>query len=296
MDKFISMKVFREIIETGSFVSASEKLDLSKAMTSNYLKALEEELGVRLINRTSRKISLTEEGKSYYEHCKDILDNLEEVESSLKSSQASPKGLLRVAIPNWFHFSYFNLGIAKYLEKYPEVILDLSLNDRVVDLVEEGIDIALRVTKEPHSTLIARRICEVKFFIVGSKKYFEKYDKPKRPIDLEKHKFISQNNTKIKKLAIKDGEEILNININNIHSTNSTTMCAQMATTGIGITGLPEFMINEEPYKSNLEIILEEYPLEFKVYLFAVYSNRRYLLPKVRTFIDFMVNWFKNQN
>ncbi|RZK16478.1 MAG: LysR family transcriptional regulator [Flavobacterium sp.] len=127
MDKLLSMKVFKEIIETGSFVAASEKLDISKAMTSNYIKYLEDDLGVRLLNRTSRRISLTNEGKIYYERCREILNEVEETEASLKSSRLIPTGVLKVAVPTWFQFKHFTQGIRKYLEKYPGVTIDFSL-------------------------------------------------------------------------------------------------------------------------------------------------------------------------
>ncbi|MFN4151536.1 MAG: LysR family transcriptional regulator, partial [Candidatus Sericytochromatia bacterium] len=146
MDKLFSCKVFIEIVENNSFVKASEKLNISTAMTSKYLQFLEENLQLRLLNRTNKKISLTEEGKIYFERCKDLINDFEETELSLKGSKSNPKGVLKVALPNWFQFGYFTEGVAKYLEKYPDVIIEFSLNDMIIDLVEEGIDIALRVT------------------------------------------------------------------------------------------------------------------------------------------------------
>lgn len=296
MDTLFSMKVFQQIAELGSFIAASEKLDISKAMTSKHIKHLEEHLGVRLINRTSRRISLTNEGKIYFERCNEIINDLEETEASLKSSNASPKGVLKVAVPNWFQFRHFTNGVKKYQEKYPDVMIDFSLNDRMVDLVEEGIDIALRVTNEPHSNLIARRICKVNFFITGNKTYLDKYGRPKNPYDLKEHKYISQTSTKMKNSLplIYENKEI-SIEMKQIISTNSTALIAQMAASGVGLGLLPEYLISEEPLKNELEIVLPEYTINMNVYLFAVYSSRKFLSPKVRTFIDFMAQWFKNQ-
>jgi len=296
VDKFFSIKVFQQIVSCGSFVLASEKLGISKAMTSNYLKHLENDLGVRLINRTSRRISLTNEGRIYYESCLGIINDLEETELSLKSSTVSPKGLLKVAIPIWFQFQYFTDGIKKYLEQNPRVTIDLSLNDRIVDLVEEGIDIALRATSEPHSHLIARRICKINFFLVGSKNYFQNQTKPKTPEDLSGQKFISHSAIKMKNGIpfIKSGGEIKNVEIPLIVSTNSTNMMAKLAVSGVGLALLPEFLINDPYFKKDLEIILPEYPIKMDIHLFSVYSSKRFLSPKVRTFIDFMVDWFKN--
>lgn len=294
MDKFSTMKVFQQIIDTGSFIAASEKLGISKAMTSTHIRNLEDELGVRLINRTSRKISLTNEGRIYYERCNEILKELEETEASLKSSTARPKGLLRVAIPNWFQFKNFTEAIKKYREKYPEVEIDFSLNDRIVDLVEEGIDLALRVTSEPHSNLIARRIIPIKFCIAGSKEYLDKYGWPKKPEDLTKYEWVQTSHIRLKNgIPLKDGDKIVYLDLKQVITANSTIMISTLGASGAGLVILPELLVKDEIVKNCLEIILPEYPVVIENYLYAVYSSRRYLSPKVRTFIDFMVEWFK---
>jgi DNA-binding transcriptional LysR family regulator len=293
MDTLFSMKVFRQVVEMKSFVSASDKLDISTAMTSKHVKHLEEYLGVRLLNRTSRNLSLTDEGKIYYDSCAEILNELEEAESALKCSSVIPRGVLKVAAPVWFNISNFTDGISQYCEKYPEVIIDFILNDRMVDLVEEGIDIALRVTSEPHSTLIARRISQINFNIVGSPKYLAKHGRPSRPEDLLNHKFIVNNSTKQKNnLYFKCGEEQRHIEVKSVLNTNNTTLISQAAASGIGLAFLPAVLIKDEALVNKLEIVLPE--LSFPpVYLYAVYSSRRFLSPRVRTFIDFMVDWFK---
>jgi DNA-binding transcriptional LysR family regulator len=296
MDKFATMKVFQQIIDTGSFIAASEKLGISKAMTSTHIRNLEDELGVRLINRTSRKISLTNEGRIYYERCREILKEVEETEASLKSSTANPKGLLRVAIPNWFQFKSFTEAIKKYREKYPEVEIDFSLNDRIVDLVEEGIDLALRVTAEPHSNLIARRIIPVSFCIAGSKEYFDKNGRPEKPEDLAKYEWVQTSHIRIKGgIPLKDGDKIVHVEMKQVITANSTIMVATLGASGAGLIILPELLVRDEIIKDCLEVVLPEYPVMVENYLFAVYSSRRYLSPKVRTFIDFMVDWFKKK-
>lgn len=295
MDKFFMMKVFHQIIDTGSFIAASEKLGISKAMTSTHIKNLEDDLSVRLINRSSRKISLTNEGRIYYERCKEILKELEETESSLKSSIVNPKGLLRVAIPSWFQFKNFTQAIKKYHEKYPEVEIEFSLNDRIVDLVEEGIDLALRVTPEPHSNLIARRIIPIKFCIVGSKEYLDKYGRPNNLEDLKKYEWVQTSHIKVKNgIPFQDGDKTVYLDLKQIITANSTIMIATLAASGVGLVILPELLIKDEIVSNCFEQVLPEYSINIENYLYAVYSSRRYLSPKVRTFIDFMVEWFKN--
>lgn len=294
MDILLSMKIFRKVVELNSFVGASEKLDISTAMTSKYIKNLEDHLGVRLLNRTSRRLSLTNEGKIYYDSCTEILNDLEEVESAIKCASVVPTGILKVAVPAWFNFNYFTEGITAYCKKYPEVLLEISLNDRLIDLVEEGIDVALRVTYEPNSNLIARRICNVNFFITGSEKYLETYGTPKSISDFEKHKFINSNHSKQRNsLFYIENEIIKQIDVKPAMITNNTTLILKSALSGLGLAFLPEYLVNEcESIGSatKLKIVLPE--LKFpQHYLFAVYSSRRFLSPKVRTFIDFMVEW-----
>ncbi|MFN4151641.1 MAG: LysR family transcriptional regulator [Candidatus Sericytochromatia bacterium] len=293
MDLFFSIKIFQKVVELNSFSQAGERLDLSTAMTSKYIKGLEEHLGVRLLNRTSRKISLTNEGKIYYERCSEILNELEDVESALKSTSVTPSGLLRITIPSWFGFRKFTEGISKYSEKYPNVTVEILLNDKLYDLVEENIDLALRVVYDPQSSLIAKRICEVKFFIVASKEYLNKYVTPQNILDLKKHKFITQNHTKQKNiLYYKENNQIKNIDLNPSLITDNTIFSLESSLSGMGLAFVPEYLINQEHLKDKVEIVLPDVTFP-EHYLFAVYSSKRFLSPKVRTFIDFISDWMK---
>lgn len=294
MDTLYSMRVFKNVIDLNSFVAASEKLDISTSVTSKHIKYLEEYLDVRLINRTSRRLSLTPEGKIFYDSCIEILNGFDETEASLKSKKITPQGILKVATPVWFINSDFTDAIAAYLKKYPEVVIDISLNDRIVDMVEEGIDVALRVTNEPHSALISRRICEIKFALVGSKKYLKTNGKPKTPFDLNKHKFIVINHTGLKtNFVFKINNQVEQIEVSPTLTCNNTSFAVQASASGIGLALLPELLINEHSKNSDLEIVLSDYAVPNLYFLYAVYSTRRFLSPKVRTFIDFMVDWYK---
>ncbi|MBV8883562.1 MAG: LysR family transcriptional regulator, partial [Chroococcidiopsidaceae cyanobacterium CP_BM_RX_35] len=140
MDTLTSIKVLRQVVESGSFVAAAERLNLSTAMISKHVMHLERNLGVRLLNRTSRHLSLTEAGTLYYEHCREMLDNLDMVEASVRQSAVVARGVLKISAPVWFANPLFTKTLAEYRSRYPDVLLDLNLNDRVVDLVEEGFD------------------------------------------------------------------------------------------------------------------------------------------------------------
>jgi DNA-binding transcriptional LysR family regulator len=294
MDLFFSIKIFQKVVDLNSFSQAAERLNMSTAMTSKYIKSLEEHLGVRLLNRTSRKISLTNEGRIYYERCSEILNDLEDVESALKCTSVIPSGLLRITVPSWFGFKKFTEGISKYSEKYPNVTIELFLNDRIYDLVEENIDVALRVVSDPNSNLIAKRICEVKFFIVASKEYLDKYGRLENINEIKKHKFITLNHVKQKNLlTYKEKNQIKAIDLKSSLITDNTSFSLESAISGMGLAFIPEYLITQELLDTKLEIVLPETILS-EHYLFAVYSSKRFLSPKVRTFIDFMSDWLKD--
>lgn len=292
MNTLFGMKVFQHVVELQSFISASQKLDISPPMITKYIKSLEEHLEVRLLNRTSRRISLTNEGKIYYDSCVEILNEIDQVESALKCRSVIPQGVLKIAVPSWFYFEKFNDSIKEYSNKYPEVSIELYSSDRIVDLVETGIDLALRVTEQPYSSLIAKRINKVSFFIVGSEEYFKTHKKPQDISDLENHTFIVTNNIKENNYInyIENGET-KKVRIKDKYLTNNTMMAANFSNSGLGLTVLPEYIIKEK-YFSNLEIVLPNLYLSNK-YLFTVYSSRKFLSPKVRTFIDFITLKFK---
>lgn len=292
MNTLFGMKVFQYVVELQSFVSASQKLDISPPMITKYIKSLEEHLEVRLLNRTSRRISLTNEGKIYYDSCVEILNEIDQVESALKCRSVIPQGVLKIAVPSWFYFEKFNDSIKEYSNKYPEVSIELYSSDRIIDLVETGIDLALRVTEQPYSSLIAKKINKVNFFIVGSEEYFKTHKKPQNISDLENHTFIVTNNIKENNYInyIENGET-KKVKIKNKYLTNNTMMAANFSNSGLGLTLLPEYIIKEK-YFSNLKMVLPNLHLSNK-YLFTVYSSRKFLSPKVRTFIDFITLKFK---
>src|SRR6267142_50921 len=169
MDTLLSMKVFRQVIESGTFVGAAERLSLSTAMTSKHLMHLEKHLGTRLLNRSSRSLSLTESGKLFFERCKVILEDMEEAESVVGSVSGVPRGTLRVSLPSWTATRQLVEFVATYRQRYPEVVLDLSFEDRVVDIIEEGYDLAIRATlDQPPAGLIARPLRPMPFDIEAS--------------------------------------------------------------------------------------------------------------------------------
>ena len=291
MDTLLSMKVFRQIVESGSFIAAAERLDLSTAMTSKHVMNLERNLGVRLLNRTSKHMSLTEIGKIYYEQCQEILDRLEVVEAAVKRSAVATKGTLKVTAPVWFANPTFTKALAAYRASYPDVLLDLDLNDRKVDLVEEGFDLALRVSSHPDTSLQSRRICPIQFRLVAAPSYLRDHEDLIDASDLSKHVFLSYAYASSEyKLFFSDDDGRGKIAVTASMRSNNTCMLHQAAISGMGLAVLPEWLIGDDLLGGRLEQLQSEYAS--CAYLDAIYTSRRYLSPKVRTFVDFLSDYF----
>src|SRR5262245_57530025 len=208
MDTLTGIKVFRQVVESGSFVAAAERLEVSTASVSKHVMYLEKRLGVRLLNRNSRRLSLTEPGRVYFERCKTILDDLEQTELELGSLNNDPRGTLRITAPSWFAgqkaFAEF---LADYCRRFPEIVLDIALEDRVVDIVAEGYDLALRVTGRVGSRiagpqdfpagLIARRLHSYRWLITASRTYLKQHGTPRSPKDLASHRWVTTGDFEI---------------------------------------------------------------------------------------------------
>ena len=180
MDTLISMQVFRMVAELNSFVAAARRLELSTAMVSKHVMNLEHRLGTRLLNRTSRHVSLTESGALYFAQTLQLLDALEEVENTITKSATIPRGTLKVSGPVWLANPHFISVLADYQKQYPQVILDIDLSGRIVNLVEDGFDLALRASNNPGDNLIAREVATVPFYLVGATDYLDEKGWPDR--------------------------------------------------------------------------------------------------------------------
>src|SRR5438552_9942260 len=190
LDTLTSMKVFREVVDSGSFVAAAARLGLSAPMASKHVAHLERHLGARLLNRTSRRLSMTEAGSVYFEHCREALDTLEMGEGALGQNVQSPRGILKITAPVWCATARFAHMLAAYRLKYPGVVVDMRLENRKIDLAAEGYDLALRATREPSPALIVRPVCEVRFLLVATPSYLQRHGRPKSPRELAQHAAI----------------------------------------------------------------------------------------------------------
>jgi DNA-binding transcriptional LysR family regulator len=288
VDTLTSIRVFRQVVESGSFVAAADRMDLSAAMVSKHVAYVEKRLGVRLLNRNSRTLSLTEPGSVYFERCKTILDDLEATELELGSLGTVPRGTVRVTCPSWFARQLLADSLAEFRRRYPEIVVDVSFEDRRVDLVEEGYDLALRVAPDSSLApgLIARPIRPAPFFIAASREYLKDHGAPKSPEELAGHDFVAVGN--IDALTFTDSKGKVEVPLRVVMRYRSIGGVAHAVAAGIGLAPLPDIVFEEPVFQGVLTPVLTDYPLQEPT-LYAVYVSRRHLPLKIRAFIDFLM-------
>ena len=242
------------------------------------------------MNRNSRTLSLTEPGSVYFERCKIILDDLEATELELGSLGTVPRGTVRVTCPSWFARQLLADNLAVFRRRYPEVVVDMSFEDRRVDLVEEGYDLALRVTRESSLPpgLIARPVRPVPFFIAASREYLKAHGTPKSPEELAHHDFVAIGNIDALSFARSNGK--IEVPLRVVMRYRSAGGVANAVAAGIGLAPLPDIMLEEPAFKGVWTPLLTDYPLQEPIpTLYVVYISRQYLPLKIRAFIDFLM-------
>ena len=292
MDKFQEMQAFRAVVDAGSFVRASDSLAMSKAAVSRQVADLETRLGVRLLHRTTRKLSLTQEGEVFYARCRELLGGLEEAEAEVTARSGEAVGLLKVSAP--VSFGLLNLASlwAGFMQAHPNVSLDVSLADRMVDLVEEGFDVAVRIARLPSSSLVSRKLSSARMVLCASPQYLKRHGTPRHPSELAQHQVVAYA-----LLATGDTWEFegpqgrVSVKVTPRMHSNSGDTCRAVALEHQGLIHQPSFIVAEDLRSGRLVEVLREYSsLELGIY--AVYPTRKHVLPKVRLLIDYLVRSF----
>ena len=293
MHDLSAMAVFAAIAEAGSLTLAAERLSLSKSAVSKQLSRLEERLGARLVNRNTRQVSLTEVGTVYFDFCARILEEAEAAEAAVANLQDAPRGRLRVNAPMSFGTMHLAEALTGFAKAYPEITVDLELTDALVDLVDSGIDVAVRITSMQDSTLIARQLAPARSMLAASPDYLARHGMPQHPRDLRNH------NCMIYTLAphpgswtfrAPDGSSIP-VQVRGTMRSNNGEVLREAAIAGLGILRDPTFISYRAIRDGRLVPLLSDFELpQFGIH--AVYPNRRHLSPKVRAFIDFLDNHF----
>ncbi|MDR3412010.1 MAG: LysR family transcriptional regulator [Formivibrio sp.] len=291
MDRIAAMQVFMRVAEAGSFVRAAEQLGLSTTATSRMVAELEAHLGARLLNRTTRSLSLTDTGRGYFERCESILAEVEEAEAQAGQQALNPTGILRLSAPIAFGAERLGNLLAGFRARYPQLVVDVTLADRMVDLVEDGIDLALRIATELDPSLVARRLARVHIVICAAPDYLARSGIPRTPQDLAQHACLQYTNSSRRSNEwIFDGpagrESVM---VDGGWRANSGDLLRMAALAGEGIVCQPSFLIGEDLRLGRLVPLLPDYHLpEFTMY--AVYPSRRHVSAKVRAFVDYMVS------
>jgi DNA-binding transcriptional LysR family regulator len=293
MDRFASMAVFVKVVESSSFAAAARHFRLSPAMASRHVHALEEQLGAQLLNRTTRRVSPTEVGQAYYQRVRQILADIEEADRLATDLHAAPHGLLRITSSQTFGVRHLAPAIADYLALCPEVLMDVTLNDRYLDVIEEGFDLAVRIGHLEDSSLIARRLAPVRLALCAAPDYIARHGTPQTPADLAQHNCLIYTYAAAQsEWRFVDGEgkeEAAHITGRLLANNGDVLRIAALQ--GQGIALAPTFMLGEDLRAGTLVRLLPAYtPPE--VGLYAVYPPSRHLSAKVRSFVDFLVTRF----
>ncbi|MGH8809341.1 MAG: LysR family transcriptional regulator [Noviherbaspirillum sp.] len=287
------MKVFAAVVDTGSFAAASDRLDMSRAMTSKYVAHLEEHLGTRLLQRTTRKLTLTESGATYYDRCVQILADISEAEEGALHHTEAPRGTLRMTMPVSFGILHMGPLVAGYLKQYPDVKVDIVLTDRRVDLLEEGLDLALRIGALSESGMIAKKLASDRVVICGAPDYLKRHGVPKTPSDLAHHNCLSYSYAASGdewKMSGPDGAHAVKVS-GSLRATNGD-MVKLAALAGVGLMRQPMFLCSDDLRAGRLVEVLTGYK-SAELGIYAVYPIRKHLSAKVRTFVDYIAAAFK---
>ncbi|MBY6188402.1 LysR family transcriptional regulator [Marinobacter hydrocarbonoclasticus] len=288
MDQLSAMRVFVRVIQSGSFSAAARELSTSQASVSKKVAALEAELGVKLLTRTSRDHTLTQPGAEYYQHCVDWLGELDEVESRIRAQIVAPKGVLRVAAPYPFARQVLAPIAHQFLRHYPEIKLDFVVSDRLSDLIGEGIDVAIRARQLEDSSLIVRHLFDNPMLVVASPDYLNQHGTPTMPAELSRHDCILYSTDKtVQNWRFHDGETALSVPVQGSFQSDSGEMNLELALAGLGITQLPQWMLDAHLKSGRLTRLLPGYQGE-NIPFNALYPQSRHVPLKVRCFIDFL--------
>lgn len=287
MDTLLSLRVFAEVAEHKNFSAVADRLNISPAMTSKHVKHVEARVGARLLNRNSRNVSLTEAGAEYLQTIRPLLDGLAEAEAQLTTDSLSPRGTLRMSMPVWMSNPAFANILAAYHQQNPHVTFDIDLSGRKINMVEEGIDLALRVAFKLDDGLIARKLGDVTFQMAAAPAFLDSFGRPETPDDLNDAPMLAYSQVAADGRIKFGGEKGVDLKLRPILVSSNESILHQAAVAGMGFAMLPNWAAQNDVKGGQLETILPEtvWP---KLPIQAIYADRSYLPAKVRSFLDFL--------
>ena len=292
MNQLKCMALFVEVVKAESFSAAAENIGLSRAQVSKSVMQLENHLGTRLLNRTTRRISLTETGQVYYEGCQVILSDIEEIECIAGDQTNEPRGTLRLSAPTSFSILHLNEAMSGFLKLYPQVRISMKLADRFIDVVSEGFDVVIRIAELEDSSLVARRIAPCKRIFCASSEYLERHGTPRTAKDLATHQcLIYANDAKLGSWVLDGPDGVESVKVKGRITADNGDVLKSAAISGLGIALLPTFIIGPDLRAGRLQQVLVDYcPPDISIY--AVFPSHRFLSAKVRAFVDYLSEYF----
>lgn len=294
-DTLTGMAIFAAVVELGSFTRAAERLGMSKSAISKQVSRLEDRLGVQLMTRTTRRLSLTEAGEAFYRSCARVVAEAEAAELEMSHRQEVPVGRLRVNVPVSFGLAHLGPVLTDFMRAHPGITLDVGYQDRFVDLIEEGWDVAVRIGTLPDSSLRVRRICESRRVIVAAPAYWKKHGKPTHPEDLRDHTcFLYAYAAHPRDWSFRGQDGVFRVRVDGPLLVNNGELAVQAAVAGLGVAETPMFLCEDEIRSGQLEIALSDYE-DARIGIHAVYPPSRHMSAKVRAFIDFLVGRFSDR-
>ena len=296
MDRLTEMEAFATVVDQGGFTDAAKKMGISKSAVSKHVSSLETRLGARLLNRTTRRVSPTEIGLAYYDRARRVLNDAGEADALVTAMQSAPSGLLRVSAATDFGVNHLSPALGGFLHEFPDITVNMVLNNRYVELISEGFDLAVRIGELEDSSLRARKLADTHKMMIASPKYFEEYGRPEKIDDLNEHKLLHYSNQasgNVWKLTAPSGEK-RQVRSAGWLTVNDGQSLLNAAINGLGIAFLPSFLYSDALREGLLEPAIKDLPVETHG-IYAVYPPGRYTQPKVRAFIDFLVEKFKDR-
>ncbi len=296
MDRLTEMEAFATVVDQGGFTDAARKLGISKSAVSKHVAALEQRLGARLLNRTTRRVSPTEIGLAYYDRARRVITDAVEADALVAAMQAEPSGLLRISVATDFGVNLLSPILGDFLQDYPEITVNMSLTNRYVELISEGYDMAIRLGDLEDSSLRARRLTEATMKMVASPSYFQRHGRPEKIDDLTEHKLLhytTQANGAVWRLTAPSGERRMVRNTGSL-TVNDGRSLLHAAIAGLGIAYLPSFLYADALKRGEVEEAIPGLPPE-RVGIYAVYPPGRFTQPKLRAFIDFLAERFEGR-
>ncbi|MBL8527860.1 MAG: LysR family transcriptional regulator [Burkholderiales bacterium] len=294
MDRLQAMQVFVQVVDAGSFTRAADVLRLPKASVTTLVQGLEAHLRVKLLNRTTRRVSVTADGAAYYERCVRILAEVEETESALSRTRTAPHGRLRVDVPASFGRQLLVPSLPEFFERYPEIRLEVGCTDRPVDLYEEGVDCVVRGGEQSDSSLVARRVATYPFVACATPAYLERFGVPSHPRDLERHRCIRYFMPKTGRIVdwsfSRAGEQVTP-SVDTFVALNDGEAYAAAALGGLGVALAPSFLVDDALADGRLLRLLEDWTTD-PLPVYVMYPQNRHLSAKVRVFVDWVAELF----